>query len=418
MIMAKSEGKSDVSGKYNFLLTEARRWVSQGIISKAQLQKISSLYKTSQKEAEDSHIGIVSIISIFGALMIGAGIILFFALNWDTIPKYVKVLSILAAIIASYHIGYLMKFQKASFPKVGSSLIFLGGILFGSGIFLIGQIFHISSHWPNAFLFWFLGVIPLAYLTGSLSLEYLGLLTIGAYIGSETFYWFGFLDRYYDISYAFFLVFLSTGIVYYILGNLHEKKQSLQRMRYPFHLFGSFLILFVTYLFSFKWFREESNYGYSANLTAQKMSALFSSRFWIIYLVVLALAIVIIIINFLNRDKKSVSEFYEIFCLLLLLIFTPVVVLFSKINFWLIPVTFNIILFLLIIGIIFLGFAKRERTLVNLGMFAFGIAVFSRYVEYLWDVLNGYLFFIIGGLLLIGLAILLEKNRRKIIDKI
>ena len=61
--------------------------------------------------------------------------------------------------------------------------------------------------------------------------------------------------------------------------------------------------------------------------------------------------------------------------------------------------------------------SKREKTLVNLGMIAFGVAVFSRYIEYLWDVLNGYLFFIIGGVLLIVLAIILEKNRRKIIDR-
>ena len=203
-----------------------------------------------------------------------------------------------------------------------------------------------------------------------------------------------------------------------MLGNLHEKKENLRRFRYPFHLFGSFLVLLVAYLFSFKWFGREVDYGYSGSQGLQKVSVLFNSRFWIIYIAISLLAIILIIMNFRSRDKNSKAEFYELFGPSLLLIFTPIVVLFSRVNFWLIPVIFNINLFLLIIGSVYLGYAKRERTLVNLGMFAFGISVFSRYIEYLWDVLNGYLFFIIGGLLLIFLAIFLEKKRRNIIENL
>ena len=411
-----AKGKDNVE-KYRFLLSEARRWPSLGIISREQLQKIYSLYKSPQKAVESKQFNLVSIIAIFGSLMIGAGIILFFALNWSAIPRVVKVLSILAGLTASYHIGYMMKFGKANFPKVGSALIFLGGIIFGAGIFLIGQIYNINSHWPNAFLYWTIGIVWLAYLTQSKSVMYLSLLTASFYAGSESYYWFGFVDRYYNISYAFFLIFLSLGVLYYMLGNLHEKKDSLRMLRYPFHLIGSFLIMLVAYLFSFKWFGREVNYGYSAGTGIQKMSVLFSSRFWTIYLAVTLLAVVFTIFSFKYRDEKDKAEFHEIIYIGLLLIFTPIVVLFSRINFWMIPISFNIILFLLILGSIYMGYAKREKTLVNLGMIAFGVAIFSRYIEYLWDVLNGYLFFIIGGVLLIGLAIVLEKNRRKIIEK-
>ena len=419
--MPKTDSKSNIPQDYNFLLKELKRWLGLGIISKEQLVKIYSLYKKPQQTVEEKQFNIVPIISIFGSLMIGAGIILFFALNWSSIPKYVKVFSILAGLIASYHIGYMMKFQKASFPKVGSSLIFLGSIIFGSGIFLIGQIFNISAHWPNSFLFWFLGIVSLAYLAQSISIMHLSLILMGLYVGSESYYWFEFIDRYYHISYAYFLIFLSLGIVYYALGNLHGKNDKTKILRYPFHLIGSFFILFVTYLFSFKWFAREADYGYSANSAnagIQKISVLFTSRFWVIYLIVSALAAISLFINFQKREKSSRIEFYEIFYLGLLIVFTPIVVLFSKINFWFIPVVFNIILFLLIVGSVYLGYEKKQQTLVNLGIMAFGVAVISRYVEYLWDVLNGYLFFIIGGLLLIFLAIFLESNRKKIIKTI
>ena len=410
-----TKDSSDKVEKYRFLLDEARKWTSIGIISREQLQKIYSLYKDPQKAVEAKHFNMVSIIAIFGSLLIGAGIIFFFAMNWPTIPKLVKVVSILASLVASCHIGYTMKFSKANFPSVGGALIFLGAIIFGAGIFLIGQIFNINSHWPNAFLYWTLGIVAFAYLTQSKPIMYLSLLTASIYVGSETSYWFNFLDRYYNISYAFFLIFLSLGITYYMLGNLHEKKDSVRMLRYPFHLVGSFLIMLVAYLFSFKWFGRMDNYGYSTGASAT--SVLFSSKFWIIYLAVTLIAVVFTFISFKYRDTKDSTEFHEVIYLGLLLVFTPLVVLFSKINFWLIPITFNIVLFLLIVGSVYLGYAKREKTLVNLGMIAFGVAVFSRYIEYLWDVLNGYLFFIIGGVLLIVLAIILEKNRRKIIDR-
>ena len=417
--MQKTRKSAPVSGNYGFLFSEARRWAAAGIISKDQLYKIYSFYKTPKKQLEERDFDIVPILSIFGAFMIGAGIILFFALNWSTIPKSVKVFSILAGLVTSMHIGYMMRFTKGNFPKVGSSLLFLGGIIFGSGIFLIGQIFHISSHWPNAFLFWSIGVFPLAYLTGSISLAYLGLLTALFYIGSESYYWFGFLDSYYHLYYAYFLVFLSAGVLCYMIGNLHEKSESLRKLRYPFHLIGSFLILLVTYLFSFKELGRSVSYGYSAGMSMQKTgSILMTSRFWIIYLGISVLAILSIIMSYKKKDAASKFEFYEIFAASLLVIFTPVVVLFSTVNFWLIPVIFNVILFLLIIGSVYLGFAKRQRTLINLGMIAFGVSVFSRYIEYLWDVLNGYLFFIIGGMLLIILSIFLEKKRRSIISKL
>ena len=295
--------------------------------------------------------------------------------------------------------------------------VLLGAIVFGAGIFLIGQIFNINSHWPNAFLYWTLGIVAFAYLTQSKPIMYLSLLTASVYVGSETAYWFNFLDRYYNISYAFFLIFLSLGVAYYMLGNLHEKKDSVRMLRYPFHLVGSFLIMLVAYLFSFKWFGKTVDHGYSSATGSNAMSVLFSSKFWIIYLTITLIAVVFTFISFKYRDTRDSTEFHEVLYLGLLLVFTPLVVLFSKINFWLIPITFNIILFLLIVGSVYLGYAKREKTLVNLGMIAFGVAVFSRYIEYLWDVLNGYLFFIIGGVLLIVLAIILEKNRRKIIDR-
>jgi len=407
-MMAKSVKKTD-AGKAEYLFKEISRWENLKIITKVQSQKIRSLYSKDADTAEQ-HLTLANYIAIFGTIMIGVGVILFFALNWATIPKTVKVFSIIAALVASQHIGFVMRYQKHTLPKVGATLIFLGCIFFGSGIFLIAQIYNINAHWPNGFLFWTLGIIAIAYLSMLVPIVFLMIVTATAYIISESMYWFGLVDRYSYVPYAFFLVLLAMGILYYMLGLIHERKVLLKKISYPFHLVGAFFILASMYLFSFKDFARPD----ALVERIQRASVLFQSRFWLIFLLLAGTAILSWVYVFMQRDRKNVMEFYELFIPVSLLVFTPVVALFARYNFWLMPVIFNIILFILIIGVMYLGIAKKDKTLVNMSLFAFGVAVFSRYVEYLWNVINGYLFFLIAGLLLIGLAILLEKNRRKL----
>ncbi len=399
----------------DFLQREVSRWKRLKIISPDQEKRIRSLYQ-GQSLRHEIGSSLVPFMAIFGALMVGAGIILFFALNWATIPKWAKVFSILASMVASYHIGYLMKFSKGTHPKAGGALIFLGTIIYGAGIWLIAQIFNISAHWPLGFLYWAAGAFLVAYVAHSTSSLYVGIGSLIAYVGSESYHYFSFIPYQYHIEYSFFLIFLALGIALYALGTIHERREKWITLRYPYHLLGAILILLATYLFSFKAFGYEG--GVNATDALQGRDILISSQFWTIFLLVSLVATVSLFLSFRSRDKASRADFYEAFFPAILLIFSPLAIVFSNINFWLIPILFNIILFLLILGFIYLGILKKEQTLVNLGMLAFGIALISRYFEYLWDVLRGYLFFIIGGLLLILLAIVFERKRRDIIRKI
>jgi uncharacterized membrane protein len=45
----------------------------------------------------------------------------------------------------------------------------LGTMMFGAGIWLIAQIYHIDEHYPNALLIWSLGALGLAWALPSLS---------------------------------------------------------------------------------------------------------------------------------------------------------------------------------------------------------------------------------------------------------
>ncbi|MEW5693503.1 MAG: DUF2157 domain-containing protein [Candidatus Hydrogenedentota bacterium] len=147
---------------------EIKKWLSGGLISKEQSEKILSLYPETipSSEAEKDKSGkLISVFSILGSILVGLGVILFFAANWSAISKPIKLILIFGAIISVYALGYFLKFVKGNYPKTGTALLLLGAMFYGSGIWLIAQIFNISVHYPDGVLWWAIGLIPLVYIT-------------------------------------------------------------------------------------------------------------------------------------------------------------------------------------------------------------------------------------------------------------
>ncbi|WP_066069063.1 DUF2157 domain-containing protein [Neobacillus soli] len=95
-----------------------------------------------------------------GSILIGAGILSFIASNWDEIGKTVKFLFILCLFIGCNFAGYKM---EKNYPKTSKGLYYLGVLVFGAGIFLVEQMFHLGRSFQVAFLWWSLGILPLAW---------------------------------------------------------------------------------------------------------------------------------------------------------------------------------------------------------------------------------------------------------------
>ena len=115
------------------LKQEIQRWYEQNLISLKQAQRILSLYGESggflHKSAQPQKL--ITIFSILGSLLVGTGVILFFAANWQAIPKLVKLALILITTVTTYALGYYFSESKQNFPLVGRSLILLGAIFYG-----------------------------------------------------------------------------------------------------------------------------------------------------------------------------------------------------------------------------------------------------------------------------------------------
>ncbi len=176
-----------------------------------------------KEEKEITQKRIIRIIVTIGAILVGAGIFSFIAANWQEMTKVMKILIIVLAMISSYTGGWFLR-EKWHYEKTGEALLLLGAIIYGAGIFLIAQVFHIRGNWPDGFILWMIGTIVMAFGAESFSLFYLAIpVGIAAIIGHP----FGIFEAFggYNpfLLTSSFLLLIAT-IVTFVAGWLMKKR--------------------------------------------------------------------------------------------------------------------------------------------------------------------------------------------------
>jgi len=167
-----SEKQRNISSKtIDWLLSEIGQWEKEALISPDQKEKLVTRYRA-QKESS-YHDYTTLIISVIGALLIGMGIILFFAYNWDKIPRMFRLALILVTMSASYVGGMWGREKYPAYKGIGESFIFLGVILFGSGIWLIAQMYNIEIEYPWGWFFWAIAATAITYTADSIPVSLL-----------------------------------------------------------------------------------------------------------------------------------------------------------------------------------------------------------------------------------------------------
>jgi uncharacterized membrane protein len=146
--------------KINWLHTEIERWTSDGLIDSSQGLSIKNLYPLQIKKSTP---WALIVFSGIGAVIIGLGIILLFAYNWDKMGKFAKLSVVFGSLVLAHTAGIATYTRSERFKGIGEALNVLGTMLFGAGIWLIAQIYNIDEHYPNAFLFWGVGAMLMAW---------------------------------------------------------------------------------------------------------------------------------------------------------------------------------------------------------------------------------------------------------------
>ncbi|MHC4194768.1 MAG: DUF2157 domain-containing protein [Planctomycetota bacterium] len=190
--------------KIQWLGNQLSRWTNENLIDENTADKIRQLYPQSRTSRPWAMI----VFSGIGACVIGLGIILLFAYNWADMSKFTKLAIIFGSIAISHSVGITTFLRSERFKALGEALTIIGTMLFGSGIWLIAQIYHIEEHFPNAFLFWGIGAALLAWTMPSIAQAVIAaiLFTLwaimeGAAFGTSVPYIFGLLLLLFPLAY-------------------------------------------------------------------------------------------------------------------------------------------------------------------------------------------------------------------------
>lgn len=344
-------------GDYRFLSEELKKHQENETITVEQMNNMLETYEVKEK------LNFIQVLLVVGSILIGLGVLSFIASNWMEMSKLTKFLLIiffyLGVNIASFSI-------KERYPKTSRSLIYLGVLIYGSGIFLVGQIFHFGGSFTDAFLLWALGIIPLIFL----------------------------------LKDKLIFAFLHILLLVYLNG------------QYVYDEFPFVLLLIIPLLYLGHKYIEENKIAFLTNL-------LTLNFLWYFLDVTL------------NLEIELVTIIFFIIGLLLYFIKIPYYtsilklqgnLIFSITGFfmtfkWLwydisflgsldkpVHVVFSVLFFVLLL------FLVRKENLISL--LFIGFVILRYYFDAMYDFLPKSIFFLIGGVILLGFGYYFERKRR------
>jgi uncharacterized membrane protein len=145
--------------KLTWLRQEMLHWQAEGLLSELQAGRILARYANRGSQLART------VFSVLGAVVFGLGVILFFAWNWSSMAHLGKLGVIFTALLTAHTAGAY--YRQRGHTALGEGLSALGTLLFGAGIFLVSQIYHIDEHYPNTFLLWGSAALLLAWVLPS-----------------------------------------------------------------------------------------------------------------------------------------------------------------------------------------------------------------------------------------------------------
>jgi uncharacterized membrane protein len=105
------------------------------------------------------------VIAIVGGLLIAAAFLAFVAAHWIELARLMRLAILLAGIVVSHGLGAW--FARSGRPVLADLCASVGAIIFGAGISLVGQMYHLGGDFAGGMMLWAMGALAAAALTGS-----------------------------------------------------------------------------------------------------------------------------------------------------------------------------------------------------------------------------------------------------------
>ena len=138
--------------------------LEQKIISETTAAEIRDFYEQKQERLSGR---LFTIFSVLGAVLVGLGIILIVAHNWEELSKSVKtILAFIPLAIGQIAAGYtLLKRKESTAWREGSGAFLFFAV--GACLALISQIYQLPGSIGDFLFSWMLLVLPIIYVLGS-----------------------------------------------------------------------------------------------------------------------------------------------------------------------------------------------------------------------------------------------------------
>ncbi|MBP1156508.1 MULTISPECIES: DUF2157 domain-containing protein [unclassified Paenibacillus] len=391
---------------------EAPLWIERGIVTREQVNQILNLYED-KKHA-------VGLLPILGSILLGLGILSFIAANWQDIPQLLRLGLVIAAMAGFYGAGETM--VRRGSDKLGIALVALGVISFGGGIILIGQMFHLMAYHAGTFILWSAAGTAATYLYRSRYLYLLSLLLVNVA------QWYS-ANEFDTFSYtAFGLLVLALGAYVWkrrsnLLIWLFSFSVTLHLLMWTTSNEIPFLWMFVPAMALYvagDWL-EERHGGYAlqaAPLAAAFVFGVFMVLFpdeWrggmmeelrpepLYYIGALVLLFAVSLAGKMKNGRASSA--FE--CIL----FVPFLYIPSGIE-----VLYLLSLFFFSLYVLWRGYTEEWRFKINFGTMLFICSTLVAYGKLTWDFMDKSLFFMIGGIILLGLSWFLNRRKKQVLD--
>ena len=381
-------------------------WVADGLVTAAQRDAILARHPAPTGGANR----FLAILAGIGGSLLVVGVSLIIKSNWEQLGDWLKIGGLLALLAGTYTLGWRLKISPGHYPKTGDACLMAGAVFFLLGIALVSQIFHLNSRPPNGVLLWWAGIVVLPWLTRAKGMQLVSVVAGLTWLGMELAAhdsWLKLVDP--NLSahdeYLFAAIGVLAGLAVFLFGlglrdgrhvyfaGLHEK-------------LGLLLAYWSLYFLGFTWSAHEDWHSHRMNAALWHPVLVFS-------LLLAAAAGWAWLRNF--RELKFLSwtllpALVPAFAHLL-----GIELLYS--DWWWGGIS-CVALFLLNIGMIRAGLASGRESWINLGMGFIALNIVTRYFLLFGTMLDGGVFFIVTGLLVLGLGWYLERKRRTLVGTV
>ena len=271
----------------------------------------------------------------------------------------------------------------------------MAALLYGAAIHLVAQAYDIPFDHPNLFLYWFLGVLPLAYVTRSQLILFLGIILFLATVNVRIQSWgmdnvFNPFDIYtgYDTYYLAYPLYLVLGVMLYSLGRVQARFVQTRSYARAYKILGVATVFWpLGLLGTYTFFDGPFVYHLDRHFDLGAIAV----GFWVTLLGATALVVVAFAAAMYveTRHRRLISRTlaYEGAAALLLLLAGYLVIFLPVQGETLYPFLFNFLLFFGIVGLIFAGYFRGGEALINTALILLGVAVIIRYLEFMFPLI-------------------------------